>query len=245
MKKVLISYCDERYLKSQIQLNDTALNVGMVDDAIGYTESWLTTTDFWKKNQFILSRPRGAGYWIWKPYIILETFKGLVDGDIVLYSDAGMEVIGNLNPLYEIAQKGPNGGKILFQIPDGHLIKTWTKRDTYVLMNCDEPKFYNHVMVNGALSLWKKSEENIAFLNEWQRFLRDPRIVTDDANMCGRPNLIEFRDHRHDQSVISILSVRDNMEVFRDPTQWGLKEKDQFTNSPYDVLFNHHRGDIK
>ena len=124
MKKVLISYANQRYHDSQVNLYHTALEIGGVDESIAYTDEWLKTTDFWKKNSFILSRPRGAGYWIWKPYIILETFKNLKDGDIVLYSDAGLSVIGNLNPLFEIADTNPNGGIMLFQIPDGHFINT-------------------------------------------------------------------------------------------------------------------------
>jgi len=242
MKKVLISYANARYFKSQNFLEETAKEIGKVDDVKSYTDTWLKTTDFWKKNQFILSRPRGAGYWAWKSYIILETFKELDNDDIVMYSDAGLSVIDNLSPLFKIASGESNNGKILFQIPDGHLIKTWTKRDTYILMEADEPKYYNRIMVNGALSLWKKSDENIEFLKKWLRYCRDPRIITDDQNMCGKPNLLEFKDHRHDQSVISIMAVKNNMEVFRDPTQWGEKEKDQFQNSPYGQLFNHHRG---
>jgi len=245
MKKVHISYSDERYANSLANLEKSSLEIGKSDEFIPYTEEWLKSTEFWRKNAFILGRPRGAGYWIWKPYIILETFNKLQDGDIVLYSDAGLSVIGNLTPLYEVATKDSNGGKILFKLPavdvPRHIAKTWTKRDTFVLMECDSEEYWNANMGNGAVSLWRKSDENIEFLNEWLRYMRDSRIVTDDPNMCGRPNFMEFRDHRHDQSVLSLLAIKYGFEMFRDPTQWGNSEKELFTNSPYDQLFNHHR----
>jgi len=248
MKKVHISYSNPRYKKSLQNLEKTSLEIGKVDEFIGYKEEWLKTTDFWKKNAFILSRPRGAGYWIWKPYLILETFNNLTNGDVVLYSDAGLSVIGNLDHLYEVAQNDPNGGKVLFKLPavgvPHHLAKTWTKRDTFVLMSCDEEKYWNANMSNGAVSLWKKTEENIEFLKEWQRYLRDPRIVTDDPNMAGRPNFMEFKDHRHDQSVLSLLAIKYNFKMYRDPTQFGNEEKEVFGNSPYPQLFNHHRGNF-
>ena len=31
---------------------------------------------------------RGAGYWIWKPYIIWKTLQDVEDGDIVCYIDS-------------------------------------------------------------------------------------------------------------------------------------------------------------
>ena len=246
MKKVHISFGDNKYNKSLALLKETTTQIGKVDEFIQYKKSWLQTTDFWKKNGFILQQPRGAGYWIWKPYLILETFKSLEDGDVVLYSDAGLKVIGNLNPLFKIAQEGPNGGKILFKLPPvdvpHHQAKTWTKRDAFILMNCDSKEYWEAPMGNGAVSLWKKSSENIEFLKEWQRYLRDPRIVTDDPNMCGNPNFLEFKDHRHDQSVLTLLSKKYNFELFRDPTQYGNDFIEEYPNSPYEQLFYHHRN---
>jgi hypothetical protein len=248
MKKVHVSFANAKYLKSINILEKSSLEIGGSDLFFKYIFEELGNTDFFKKNQFILSRPRGAGYWIWKPFIILDAFSKLEEGDIVLYSDAGLKVIDNLNNLYNVAQNNRNHGKVLFKLPavgvSAHIAKTWTKRDCFVLMNADESKYWNASMTNGAVSLWEKNNNNIEFLKEWQRYLRDPRIVTDDINLCGKPNFLEFKDHRHDQSVLTILSIKYNFELYCDPTQFGNSERSQFTNSPYGQLFNHHRGNI-
>lgn len=244
MKKVLISFGNEKYYKSLDLLEKTSIEVGKVDQFVRYTQDWLKTTEFYKKNQFILLRPRGAGYWIWKPFIILETFNSLQEGDTVMYSDAGLSVIDNLNPLYEMTQKTSDNEIMLFQVPGGHLVRTWTKRDAYVLTDCDEERYYNHPILNGALSLWVKGDKAINFLTAWQRYLRDPRIVTDDPNMCGRADISGFKEHRHDQSVLSLMGIKNNLKIFRDPTQWGNDEKDKFPECEYNQLFNHHRGQI-
>jgi hypothetical protein len=247
MRKVHISFGDNKYKKSLELLEKTSLENG-TEEFTAYSKDWLFSTEFYtnsKRNQYILNQPRGAGYWIWKPYIILETFKTLEDSDIVLYSDAGLKVIDNLNPLYELAQTDPNGGKILFKLPAvgvlHHKAKTWTKKDAFVLMGCDEEKYWNANMGNGAVSLWKKTNENIDFLNEWLEYLRDPRISTDSYNETGK-NDPSFRDHRHDQSVLTILATKHNLELFRDPTQYGNEELDLFPNCPYPQLFHHHRN---
>lgn len=248
MKKVHISYGNEKYLKSLKVLEQTSIDIGGVDKFIGYQPQFLETDFFAQKNAFILSRPRGAGYWIWKPFLILKTFETLEEGDIVLYSDAGLKVIGNLNPLFEVIQTNPNNGKLIFKLPpvgvSSHIAKTWTKRDCFVLLNADEPKYWNASMTNGAVSVWENNQDNVNFLTEWLRYCRDPRIVTDDPNMSGKPNFMEFKDHRHDQSILTILSVKYNFELFRDPTQYGNGFKEEFKNSPYDQLFDHHRGNI-
>jgi len=246
MEKVLISFANQKYAKSLNELYSSASNPGNVDTVYAYTFEWLKTTDFYKKNRYILDRPRGAGYWIWKPYLILESFKKIKDEGIVLYSDAGIQVIEDLTPLFEIAEKKAKNNRMVFRIPHVgtiHQNKMWTKRDCFILTKCNEQKYWDGYLVNGALSLWKKTEENIQFLNEWLKYIRDPRIVTDDPNMFG-PNDLMFKDHRHDQSVLSLLAMKYDFEIFRDPTQFGNEELEIFSNSPYSQLFNHHRGNI-
>jgi len=49
---------------------------------------------------------RGAGYWLWKPYIILKTLLyEMEEGDLLLYADSGSEAIGDLRPLFELAEE--------------------------------------------------------------------------------------------------------------------------------------------
>lgn len=246
MKKVHISFANEEYYKSIDELEKTSLEIGKVDSFIRYTKEQLETTDFWKKNFYILNQKRGCGFWLWKKYIILETFKNLDENDIVLYSDAGLRVIGDLSStLFDLFSQRPELSRVIFRVPwvgVQHIAKMWVKRDCFILMKCDEPKYWNATMTNGAISLWKKNDENITFLNEWLKYCRDPRILTDDTNTCGMPNFPEFRGHRHDQSVLSLLATKYNFEIFRDPTQWGNEEKDKFTNSNYPQLFHHHRN---
>jgi hypothetical protein len=245
MKKIYVSYGNEEYYKSLDLLEQTAYDIGKVDHFYKYTREWLKTTDFFQKNKYILSIKRGNGVWIWKPYIILKTFEHLDEGDVVLYSDAGIKVIDNLDSLFKITQDNSNASRMIFKVPwvgANHIAKIYTKRDCFVLMNADEPKYWNAPITNGAISLWTKNSNNISLLNEWQNYLRDTRIVTDDPNMCGKPNFMEFKDHRHDQSALTILCVKYNIELFRDPTQWGNDEKNLFTNSPYGQLFHHHRN---
>lgn len=245
MKKVHISFANKEFFKSLDLLEQTSKDIGEINEFRRYTQDELKTTDFWTKNSYILSQPRGSGYFAWKPFLILETFKDLQDNDVVLYSDAGLKVIKPLTPLFKVFEQRPEVDRVIFRVPwveVNHIAKMWTKRDCFVLMNCDEAKYWNAPMTNGAISLWKKCDANISLLNEWLKYCRDPRIITDDLNMCGQPNFPEFRGHRHDQSILTNLSIKYNFELFRDPTQWGNAETFLFENSKYSQLFWHHRN---
>ena len=58
------------------------------DFIFAYTDKDIISTEFYKENKEILSLNRGAGYWLWKPYLILETLKKMNDGDVLLYLDS-------------------------------------------------------------------------------------------------------------------------------------------------------------
>jgi hypothetical protein len=251
----LVNFANNNFYGSQARLNASAPKFG-IDKIFSYQEKDIIGTEFYQKNQEILDMPRGAGYWIWKPYIILGALSKVNENDIVVYSDSGIEIIGHLDPLFEICHK--QGGILLFQT-HGHLNRTWTKRDCFVLMDADSAEYWDAQQLMGGFSIFLKNERNIKFVEEWLHYCCNKNIVTDIPNVCGLANLPGFRAHRHDQSVLSLLSVKHNIEIYRDPSQWGNTNKMEaykvpkeftrdrgvlsfpYTNSPYGTLLSHHR----
>lgn len=61
--------------------------------------------DFVERNKKILQRKRGAGYWLWKPYIIFRELYLASDGDIIVYSDASVNFIANISYLTRLTEK--------------------------------------------------------------------------------------------------------------------------------------------
>ena len=71
-KVIGISYSDNRY-QTQLQLcKKSALEIGKVDYFYDYGPEGIDIY-FKQKNIDILSRKRGNGFWLWKPYFILKT----------------------------------------------------------------------------------------------------------------------------------------------------------------------------
>ena len=249
----LICYANKDYYKNQIRLEQSAHKFG-IDKIYAYTEKDMGTTEFYKKNKEILDQKRGGGYWLWKPYFILETLKKIDENDILIYSDSGIEIIAPLDPLIKICQEK---NIVIFGFGD-FLNKAWTKRDCFVLMNCDSEKYWEERQYMASFLLFKNTKESRDFTSEWLAYCCNKKILTDIPNVCGLPNFPEFKDHRHDQSVLSLLTKKNNLETFRNPSQWGnslktpeWRKADEFLatpysktcdfNSPYGTLLDHHR----
>ena len=66
------------------------------------------------------------------------------------------------------------------------------------------------------------------FLNQLLEFAQDERIITDIDNQRGLPNHPEYREHRHDHSILSLLSKKYRLRAHRDPSQWGNHVADKY-----------------
>jgi hypothetical protein len=109
-------------------------------------------------------------------------------------------------------------------------------------MGCDEQKYYDANQVVGAFILIKKTKDNIDFLQMYMNYCKDIRLISDNPNECGYKNLPDFIDHRHDQSILSLLCCRFGIPFHKDPSQFGREMEHVYTNDRYDIMINHVRS---
>ncbi len=238
MTKVLINFANRFFYKSQRYNTKTGLEVGGFDKAISYTPNDIDH-EFFKQNRRILSRVKGAGYWLWKPYFIVKTLNQLRNGDFLLYCDSGTHFINSIDALVDTSQI-LDQDIIPFDV--GFIEKIHTKRDTFILMNCDTPAYTDTAQRLASFILFKKSKVTIDFSREYLEFARDERILTDLENEMGYPNYPEFEAHRHDQSIFSLLTKQYNLLAHRDPSQWGNGGEQAYPHSQYEQLIMHTRA---
>jgi hypothetical protein len=200
---------------------------------------------FIEKNKEVFSYKRGWGFWLWKPFIIKETLKQLNEGDVCIYCDAGNSIVQDPQCLSELCIK--NDGILLFENRDGNPLGTvwrnaeWTKFDCYTLMNCTKNKYVNGPQVDGAYSVWQKNSKVLEFLEEYLSYCENINIISDLPNITG-PNPPFFKDHRHDQSILSLLAIKYNIPLYSEPSEWGNNFRK--TTDPYQQIFWHHRCTI-
>jgi len=264
MKVVLTNLSNELFRESRLRLNASAQRFG-IQSVNSYDFETIRSTAFYAENKAILDLPRGLGYWLWKPYIILDTMNRLQDGDIVVYADRAIEFIAPVDPLRQIcANEQP-----VMLFANGNLRNSaWTKRDCFILMESDQKKYWRGLQCDGSFALFRKSPEAMQFLNVLMNYCRDERIITDLANTLGKKDLPDFIEHRHDQSVLSLLAARYQLSYYRIPSQYGNHykmpayrvpgefnqvnqyrqvpvahyAKQPMSNSPYGQLLKHHRS---
>ena len=225
----LINYANHQYRNAQAFNTKTAYEIGKVDRVINYQPESIDV-EFLKKNYEILSKNRGAGYWLWKPYIIAKTLEQIADGDVLIYSDSASHFIHSVDPLIELLNEDKYG--ILSFEWEG-LEGAWTKRDAFILMGVDDLGFERSNQRLGSPILLKKSFLTQQFFNEYLFFACDARIISDNQNVMGHPNYAGFQEHRHDQSIFSLLCKKYKISRHRDPAQWGNPHISFYPHSPY------------
>lgn len=201
----LVTYSDDKYRARQKKLCERAFELGCVDDAIEYTREALEEQTFYRENKALLDQPRGSGYWAWKPYIILETLKCMNENDIVVYLDSGDWISSDFRDFVTRKMRTHD-----IHLTDGsYPCQEWTKRDCFVKLGCDATRYHEAIQVEAGIIIAKKNPATIHLLEEWQRWCLDPDVISDspNKNTHSLPNLPGFKEHRHDQSILSIMRV--------------------------------------
>ena len=173
--------------------------LGVFDEVRGYTEADLSDED----KAYASANPRGYGYWRWKPAICLRHFETLAEGDVVVYADAGCV----FNPpakarLLEYAEMARTHGIVGFQMT--HVERQWTKRELLQVFQCEHrPEIVNTGQVEATAFVFAKTEHAARILRSWNAIPRWSPIAINDTVTI--PQSSDFREHRHDQSIFSLL----------------------------------------
>ena len=211
MKWSLVTYSDERFGTLSSEQQKFVHRVHSNLKPFSYNRDWIEKTDFYKKNKKILDHSSG-GLWAWKPYIILDAIKKIEDGEILIYCDRkDMFSPGIFSYLESIFSEDD----FCMLLMGYSLNKEYTKRDTFILMNCDENDYWNSRQLEAGFSVWKKTSSSISVLEEYLEYCLNYKIISDDCSELSE-ELPEFKEHRYDQSILTNLAIRNGLTVADD-----------------------------
>ena len=222
-----ITYTDENMTTSAGVCHDSMRANGF-DKAMIKTWADLSTEFRWF-NKDILPHKRGAGYWAWKAYLIYTWLLELNEGDILIYSDAGCEWIDNPKHIIDVMDQD------LFLFTSGHLHREWCKGD--VLAITDKP---DALQVQASVIFIRVSDYSRRFIKEWLLWCQMPGLITDEPSI--KPNHPDFREHRHDQAILTALAIREGIKLHWWPDAiWFQNQRHRWPDDKYPPMVRHHR----
>lgn len=214
-KKVFLTYGDKHFINSRQRIINEAKQLDLFTDYIMETEDIFNESEF--KEQLTNERfkqvaysKRGGGYWIWKPYILYKHLSNLNEGDILVYSDAGCQItndihtVNSFNDIFHNIQN-TNTNMMLNKLPNEYTERDWTKGDVLDYYNVyDNIKIIEDTHLEANRIILIKNKETMDIINQWWNTAKNRPELFDDSQ-SNLPNKDGFKEHRHDQSNISIL----------------------------------------
>lgn len=221
MKTFFLTYSDRNYENAKKFAVYMAKKFGHFDEVIAMSPSDIDK-NFIEKNKNILSNKRGAGLWLWKPYIISKVLSSLNDDDYLFYADSGCFFIRNIKNII----KNMDDDIWCCEIP--LVEKEFTKRECFTKLNCIGEKYTNTPQRIATFLCVKKTSNSIHFINEWLHYCQIPELISPCENI---PPLIS---HREDQSIFSLLTKKYNINAHIQPTIEGIHPEMQiYKNATY------------
>lgn len=250
MKKYFLSFADTSLRNSLNRIGQQARNMGCFDEIFIYSEKNLDQEFTLKYSKVLVKGSRGFGYWVWKPQIILQALSKLNEGDLLLYTDAGchlnLQGRSRLLEYFQILNSDING-IIAFQakLPEPPLTYDgremldlrefkWAKYDLIDFFGLDENSVHvNSQTIGATVILIKKCSKSIEIIKKWIDIISSDFSLLDDSP-SKLQNLDGFIEHRHDQSIFSILCKLNGINTLSAYEYWYPNHS--LTDSDWDLL---------
>jgi hypothetical protein len=228
-----LSFASQSFIKSLYRIKKEANDSGFFDTVTCIASSQLPFS-YRLKHWWILNRfTRGYGYWMWKSYITKQKLESIAEGDILVYLDAGCVINKEGKQRFEEYLNLVENSEFLnlsFQtvFPE----KTYTKGDVFKFFNVqDMASITDSNQLVGGIFMLKKNQQTIDLIEDWYHVChRHIHLINNSKSKY--PNDILFIDHRHDQSVFSVLRKMKGTTTISDET-W-------FTNWEEQKIFPFH-----
>jgi hypothetical protein len=204
--KTFITFCagEKRYHDAAIRLMNQANKIELFDSGKCFTDEDLKEdTEFWDKHSnFIENNNQGFGYWIWKSYIIKKTMETMKNDDILLYLDCGCEIDSRRKDVllyfFELVKLSN-----IIATRSPFLEKRFNKMDLIIKLDMVNEIYLNTRQNQAGAILFFVCDKTREFLNDWYELCCDYHNIDNTPSI--HENLPCFEEHRHDQSIFSLL----------------------------------------
>lgn len=237
----LLTYSNELCSLSRIKCAESAKRFGA--EMVFEYEPHNIDQYFRENNKETLAAERGNGYWLWKPYFINRAIQFCEDGDTLVYFDAGVEIITDLNEIVKVMDED------IFFFSNGHQHVHWCKVDVLQAIipddeqgvewrNCAKQASYQQVQA--SVIFFKVNQNTRNFIKEWLLWCQMPGFIDDSPSKID--NHSEFAQHRYDQSILTCLQIKYGYKLhWWADHLWYESQRYRWPEDKYPSMFLHHR----
>lgn len=220
-----VTFGDSRLKQAHRRIRKQAEKMGVFGDRIRIFDEHSLDADFCENMKGrLIQGSRGFGYWCWKPQVILQVMREMPEGDVLLYVDIGC----HLNPkglkrLEEYRQLAIEHGIVAFQSRAlGELARTdlsmhflperqWTKMDIIKFFGVvNRADILDSGQIGSGIILVANNSFSRNLIIDWIKCYYNHFELVDDTP-SKFPNVADFVENRHDQSIFSLLCKKNSI----------------------------------
>jgi len=216
-----VNFADNCCAEDQKKSSDTAVAIGKLEVSEPKNGSHLDE-EFRERNKLLLNYHRHPaltrhktptakkGYYVWKPYIFLQALDEAEDGDIVVWSDAGVSFLQDIRPILAQYLRGSDvtGCRTVMMEAD------WSKRDAFLLTDMDFRSVAESSQIASSLIIARKTELSRELAKQWLINAEDPRVMTEEDSVLGAPEYPHYHNNNDDQTAFSLNFKKFGFEAF-------------------------------
>jgi hypothetical protein len=253
----LITFATDDMSESAALCRSSAVANGVNGGLFHFSPYNVARLQCYEQNRTVFDAPRGAGYWAWKPALIDRLIapdcfiRNINDGDVVIYADAGIEFINNVNYIIDRMDQD------IFLFGNQWAHAHWCKRDIIEAVwpwvppekvwDGEKWRDWYHFgkQVQASVIFFRVNDTTRAFVKEWLDWclFESGRLIDDSPSRA--PNHPEFQENRHDQAILTTMAYRDGIKLHH----WSASYNDgaftyplgDYVDEGIPILFNHHR----
>lgn len=234
MQRSFLTFASTNMSASLLRVHNQAIAMGAYDSIMLTNERNLDYEFREQFSKYLKPEVRGFGYWSWKAQIILQTLRQMNEGELLQYTDAGC----HLNPkgrkkLDEYFQRAQDGetGILAFQAipPAFHDNKVrlldlkeskWCKGDLCDALEVrSNPSIMETQTIGAGIIFIRKCDRSMELIENWLNVYKRNFSLIDDSKSQS-PNPQGFVEHRHDQSIFSILAKLNGVDTVSAYEYW-------------------------
>jgi hypothetical protein len=161
---------------------------------------------FWREHgNFLLSAKRGLGYFLWKPFIVSAKLNEIAEGDFLVYADAGCEFMPDTRrELLDWLPTEPEYDLSAVPLDPQHTNARWTNGCCLAHLE-NSSEFLQRPILAATFMFLKNTSRSRHLAAKWLEW----SVYDDYCCLVDRPGDVErpeFEEHRHDQSIFSLLA---------------------------------------